>query len=184
MTHKQKVLRLLADGEPHSHMDGYRLGVMLHSRVADLRRDGHHIECWRDAGGLYMYRLVGTLGKEGRPTGSGEKTGADPRGHEHSRTGRPSVPSGSKGAGGHSCSSGPLDVVPLTARGTNTEETIAGTGADSSPVRSVAEPIRPSRHSAVSVAPSREREDWPLDSAGPASPPTADPAQLSLESVA
>lgn len=57
MSHKQRVLELLRDGEPHGHMEGYRLGVMLHSRVADLRRDGHDIECWRD-GDNYLYRLL------------------------------------------------------------------------------------------------------------------------------
>lgn len=59
-THKQRVLRLLQDGRPHSHMEGYRLGVMLHSRVADLRKDGYTIRCWRD-GDDYLYQLVGTL---------------------------------------------------------------------------------------------------------------------------
>lgn len=57
MTHKQRVLELLRDGQPHSHKEGYALGAMLHSRVADLRRDGHEIKCWRD-GDLSMYQLV------------------------------------------------------------------------------------------------------------------------------
>lgn len=56
MTHKEKVLTLLADGEPHSHHELYALHVIAHSRVADLRRDGHHIDQWRD-GDTYMYRL-------------------------------------------------------------------------------------------------------------------------------
>ncbi len=60
LTHKQRVLRLLSDGHPHSYREGYRLGVMLHSRVADLRRDGHRIDCWRD-GDDYLYRMVATL---------------------------------------------------------------------------------------------------------------------------
>ncbi len=59
MTHKQRVLHLLSDGRPHSHLEGYQLGVMLHSRVADLRADGHEIACWR-YGDLYLYRLLGT----------------------------------------------------------------------------------------------------------------------------
>lgn len=80
-THKQRVLELLKDGRPHSHMDGYRLGVMLHSRVADLRRDGYRIACWRE-GDLYMYRLepgsssdephVAMTGFEGETCGSSE----------------------------------------------------------------------------------------------------------------
>ena len=55
-THKQRVYMLLSDGRPHRSGEGYRLGVMLHSRVADLRRDGHVIECHRD-GPDYVYQL-------------------------------------------------------------------------------------------------------------------------------
>lgn len=50
VTHEQKVLALLSDGQPHSHMEGYRLGVMLHSRVAGLRKKGHIIECDKTGG--------------------------------------------------------------------------------------------------------------------------------------
>jgi len=64
VTHKARVLELLRDGKPHSHMEGYRLGVMLHSRVADLRADGHVIECWHERG-QYLYRLVSAV-TEGR----------------------------------------------------------------------------------------------------------------------
>lgn len=76
MTHKAKVLALLSDGLFHSHMEGYRLGVMLHSRVSDLRKDGYVIECRKD-GHNYRYRLLsrpGALrGREavGNPAGSG-----------------------------------------------------------------------------------------------------------------
>jgi hypothetical protein len=59
MTHKRRVLELLADGVPHPHTEGYRLGVMLHSRVSDLRKDGHTIVSWRD-GDTYMYQLLGS----------------------------------------------------------------------------------------------------------------------------
>lgn len=45
VTHKQRVLELLRDGRPHTHHELYRLGCVAHSRVADLRRDGHRIEC-------------------------------------------------------------------------------------------------------------------------------------------
>lgn len=72
MTHKQKVLALLSDGQPHSHKEGYALGVMLHSRIADLRRDGHKIDCWRD-GALSMYRLVGSLGETSSNPHAGEE---------------------------------------------------------------------------------------------------------------
>jgi hypothetical protein len=64
MTHKQRVLQLLADNQPHSHLEGYRLGVMLHSRVADLRKDGYTIKCWAE-NGLYLYQLFGTVREGG-----------------------------------------------------------------------------------------------------------------------
>jgi hypothetical protein len=57
MTHNERVLALLSDGEPHSHHEGYGLRVMLHSRVADLRKQGHVIDCWRE-GDSYFYRLL------------------------------------------------------------------------------------------------------------------------------
>lgn len=57
MTHKQRVLELLSDGRPHSYQELYGLHVIAHSRVADLRADGHDIVCWRD-GDLYLYRLL------------------------------------------------------------------------------------------------------------------------------
>ncbi len=63
MTHKERVLELLSDGEPHTHHEGYALRVMLHSRVSDLRRDGYQIECEK-TGGEYTYRLLGTVQPE------------------------------------------------------------------------------------------------------------------------
>ena len=56
MTHKQRVLQVLKDGKPHSHHELYQLGCVAHSRISDLRRDGHKITAWRD-GDLYLYRL-------------------------------------------------------------------------------------------------------------------------------
>lgn len=56
MTHNERVLDLLSDGEPHSHHELYDLRVIAHSRVAALRKQGHTIECWR-ADGLHWYRL-------------------------------------------------------------------------------------------------------------------------------
>lgn len=58
MTHDDRVLGLLSDGQPHSHSEVYDLHVVAHSRVASLRRKGHRIECWRD-GDTYWYRLLG-----------------------------------------------------------------------------------------------------------------------------
>lgn len=76
-THKQKVLALLSDGLPHSHMEGYRLGVMLHSRAADLRKDGHDIRVTRD-GDDYVYRLVGRLDAEACETGANASASSVP----------------------------------------------------------------------------------------------------------
>ena len=59
MTHCERVLALLADGQPHSHHEGYALNVILHSRVSELRKRGHRIDMWRD-GDLYMYQLAGS----------------------------------------------------------------------------------------------------------------------------
>ena len=56
MTHNERVLRLLSDGQPHSHRELYGLYVIAHSRVSDLRKRGHVIESWRD-GDDYMYQL-------------------------------------------------------------------------------------------------------------------------------
>jgi len=70
LTHNQKVLALLADGRPHSHLELYDLRVVAHSRVAALRRLGHTIECSRE-GSLYWYRLLLKAGREGDPFSSG-----------------------------------------------------------------------------------------------------------------
>lgn len=57
MTHNERVLELLSDRQPHSHLELYDLHVIAHSRIADLRRHGNTIECWRDDD-LYWYRLL------------------------------------------------------------------------------------------------------------------------------
>ena len=64
MTHNEKVLALLSDGEPHSHHEIYGLFVIGHSRIADLRKRGHVIESWRD-GDDHFYKLC-----LGEPIGS------------------------------------------------------------------------------------------------------------------
>jgi hypothetical protein len=46
VTHTARVLALLSDGKPHTHHELYALGVIAHSRVADLRKQGHVIACW------------------------------------------------------------------------------------------------------------------------------------------
>ena len=63
MTHNQRVLALLSDGEPHSHHELYDLRVVAHSRVAALRSQGHTIECWREDG-LHWYRLLDQGGED------------------------------------------------------------------------------------------------------------------------
>ncbi len=56
VTHKQRLLNLLGDGQPHSHLECYGLHIIAHSRVADLRADGYDIAQWRE-NDLYWYRL-------------------------------------------------------------------------------------------------------------------------------
>lgn len=70
MTHKQKVLRLLSDRQPHTHHELYQLGCVAHSRISDLRRDGHKINKWRE-GDLYLYQLVGSLNEPDVPVRDG-----------------------------------------------------------------------------------------------------------------
>ena len=60
MSHKQRVLELLSDHKPHSHHELYRLGCVAHSRISDLRKDGHLIRQWRE-NDLYLYQLEGVL---------------------------------------------------------------------------------------------------------------------------
>lgn len=57
MTHCERLLAALADGEWHTHHELYALRMIVHSRVADLRRQGHTVEQRRN-GDLYEYRLV------------------------------------------------------------------------------------------------------------------------------
>lgn len=68
MTHNERVLELLRDGQPHSHHELYALGVIAHSRVSDLRRRGYAIQQWRD-GELYLYRL--SEGQDSPPVSRG-----------------------------------------------------------------------------------------------------------------
>lgn len=54
-----RILAFLADGEPHTMTRVHQaVGFCrLNSRVSELRKRGHRIECWRD-GADYVYRLV------------------------------------------------------------------------------------------------------------------------------
>lgn len=59
LTDADHVLSILrawkGDWTPHLYQTA---GVMVHSRVADLRRRGHEIECKRFGAKDYRYRLV------------------------------------------------------------------------------------------------------------------------------
>ncbi len=57
VTDNERVLALLSDRLPHSHHEIYGLFVVGHSRIADLRRQGHVIERWNE-GRTSVYRLV------------------------------------------------------------------------------------------------------------------------------
>lgn len=59
MTHDEKVLALLSDGQPHTHHEIYALHVVGHSRVASLRAKGYRIAQWRE-GDDYLYLLTAT----------------------------------------------------------------------------------------------------------------------------
>ncbi len=56
-THCERVLELLSDCKPHSYREIYRLHVIGHSRISDLRKRGHRIDQWRD-GDDYLYQLA------------------------------------------------------------------------------------------------------------------------------
>jgi hypothetical protein len=58
----EKVLARLRQG-PASHSELYGLNVIAHSRIAELRKKGHRIECARGTDGLYHYSLL----EEGEP---------------------------------------------------------------------------------------------------------------------
>lgn len=56
MSDEARLLDALSDGRWHNHQSLYRLGLMVHSRVAVLRKRGHSIAC-RRVGNHYEYRL-------------------------------------------------------------------------------------------------------------------------------
>lgn len=67
MTDCDRLLAVLQDGNPHTHHELYKLGMIVHSRVADLRKRGYNIRSWkakthRDHAGrdhyAHFYRLV------------------------------------------------------------------------------------------------------------------------------
>lgn len=61
MTHNQRVLQLLSDGQPHTHHELYALQVVAHSRISDLRKQGKNIVQWaatENGERVYVYQLV------------------------------------------------------------------------------------------------------------------------------
>jgi hypothetical protein len=62
LTHCARLLEVLSDRQPHDHHELYSLGMIVHSRIADLRKRGYEIAQWsvRENGHtLYLYQLVG-----------------------------------------------------------------------------------------------------------------------------
>ena len=69
-SHCGRVLAVLSDGQPHTTRDLYRRcgGMVLHSRISDLRAKGYRIECQHIAGkgtgaGAYRYQWLDAPGK-------------------------------------------------------------------------------------------------------------------------
>lgn len=57
MTASDRLLAILRTGGWQENLY-QRTGMMVHSRVADLRKRGHRIECKRFGPGDFRYRLV------------------------------------------------------------------------------------------------------------------------------
>jgi hypothetical protein len=80
-THCARLLAVLQDGQPHDHLSLYRLGMIVHSRVSDLRKRGHLISQWRD-GDTYYYQLLPEPGagepRPGAHTGTADGTSRAP----------------------------------------------------------------------------------------------------------
>lgn len=80
MSQCDRILAILADGDWHDHHEFYGFCV-LHSRIAELRKRGHLIECER-SGDVYRYRLV-LLGEATPAEASGPSPVASPSEAEH-----------------------------------------------------------------------------------------------------
>lgn len=71
-THCDRLLAVLSDGRPRTHRELYRLGMVVHSRISELRKRGHEIAQWRATEGgepVYVYQLLppGREPKAGHP---------------------------------------------------------------------------------------------------------------------
>jgi len=70
-TDADRLLAVLADGRPHNHLELYGLNMIVHSRVADLRKRGHDVQTWRENhpnGTRYWYQLAAPLTKREEST--------------------------------------------------------------------------------------------------------------------
>lgn len=76
MTDCDRLLAALSDGREHEARELYRLGMIVHSRAADLRRKGHRIVC-RKAAGEYFYRLEPLEGAASTPAAPSSGSVAD-----------------------------------------------------------------------------------------------------------
>jgi hypothetical protein len=64
VTHCDQLLQVLSDGRPHDHRQLYALGMVVHSRISDLRRRGIAIRHWRE-NGTSFYQLGSELTERG-----------------------------------------------------------------------------------------------------------------------
>lgn len=83
-----RLFEVLADGRPHDHTELYALGMIVHSRIADLRQqhgctiDQHRESRGGAAGGrakrVYVYQLAGVAQPVERRAASPEVAGSTP----------------------------------------------------------------------------------------------------------
>jgi hypothetical protein len=88
-SHCDRLLDALADGQPKSHLELYGLGIMVHSRIADLRARGYTFSVYSKLEGpigrkerLYYYKLLGRPVSEEEPKPI-ESAAADSRRDHH-----------------------------------------------------------------------------------------------------
>lgn len=90
MTGNERVLQALSDGRWHTHLELYGLGVVLHSRISELRSPkggGHNILMRRESGydmerrvrtTTYWYRLMPPAALEGDAPAAASPSSAAP----------------------------------------------------------------------------------------------------------
>jgi hypothetical protein len=85
LTDSAFLLSILEDGAQHSQAELLRrsfqergCGLTIHSRIADLRKQGHYIICDRvpgkTRGEAWTYQLLGSLNAGDPQAGNGDKT--------------------------------------------------------------------------------------------------------------